>query len=139
MSLHRWTYLFPVLGSLLLPCPALADTIYNIVNYNSDQNGWTLSGTIDVLAVGSIGTIQSVDVILSNGATFYTLNGLDGDPTVSVQGNWLLVPEGGGFNFTAGAYPNVAMQYVNQLGFADYVGGVAIGPNLGWSTYYWLL
>jgi hypothetical protein len=124
-------------SSLFNPCTAFADTIFNVVNYNSDQNGWTLSGTIDVLTVGGNSTIQSEDIILSNGLSSYALTGIDGNAAVSVQGNDLLVSPGDGFNFTSGPYPSVAIQYFNEAGRAGYIGGVANGPNLGWSQFFW--
>jgi hypothetical protein len=121
----------------LHPCPVLGSTVYDIANYSGDQGGWTLAGTITTLNVGSTATVESVNVTLSNGSQSDLLDVYLGS-SLAVVGNSLVVPAGGGFNIQAQAgYPSIAFQEINMAGFADYIGGIARGENLGWSTYYW--
>lgn len=124
----------------LLPCAASA-AIYDIANYPADQGGWTLSGTITTSNLGDVATVESADVTLSNGSQSELLDtyvGYFGMP-LAVMGNSLVVPNGGGFNLQAQAtYPSVSIQEFNLPGFSDYIGGIALGTNLGWSQpYYW--
>ena len=116
-----------------------SDVIYNVANYPSDQSGWSLSGTYTVSTVGANSTLESGDVILSNGAASYNLSALDQvNESVAVVGNYLELPPGGYFNLQETAsYPSVAIQYYNTAGFADYIGGNAVDPNGGWSPYFW--
>jgi PEP-CTERM motif len=64
-----------------LPClPAQANTVYSLVNYPGDQNGWTLSGSITT--DGKTGALMSTDVLswswtVTSGVTAYTFRSTD--------------------------------------------------------------
>ncbi len=60
--------------------PAQANTVYSLVNYPGDQNGWTLSGSITT--DGKTGALTSTDVLswswtVTSGTTAYTFGSTD--------------------------------------------------------------
>jgi hypothetical protein len=135
---------------------ANADIIYNIQPYPSDQNGYTLSGTITT--DGVMGALSASDILAwqytaTNGLITYSASSTDTGASISAtgleaEGNQLLLPYGNGGTYSLtfsdpngqalpGGTTNLVLEWLLHVGsevsFYQYELQVNSGPP-AWST-----
>jgi hypothetical protein len=121
MQLTRWFTWIAATATIAAACsssPALADTVYSLVDYPTLEQGWTLSGTITT--DGNTGTLNPGDILAwswklsKSGSSDVTIDNTTGFLTpqgqtpglFAVSGSNLILVDGQGFAAERDGYPS---------------------------------